>query len=109
MADVEAGSRMPLRAAHNRRELSGGPYLAECCHWLDLFELFQRFLRFGFLAWGGPVAQIAMLRKELVDEERWVSSSRFNAAFSATVRCGFQQSISSTTRVCLERFQASCR
>src|SRR5687768_1595735 len=43
-------------------------------HW----ELFRRFLRFGFLAWGGPVAQIAMLRKELVDEERWVSSNRFN-------------------------------
>ncbi len=43
-------------------------------HW----ELFLRFLRFGFLAWGGPVAQIAMLRKELVDDERWVSSGRFN-------------------------------
>jgi predicted dehydrogenase len=34
-------TRMPLRPSHNRRELSGGPYLAECCHWLDLFELFQ--------------------------------------------------------------------
>ena len=40
--------------------------------------LFARFLRFGFLAWGGPVAQIAMLRRELVDEERWISSDRFN-------------------------------
>jgi chromate transporter len=37
-----------------------------------------RFLRFGVLAWGGPVAQIAMLRHELVDEERWISSARFN-------------------------------
>jgi chromate transporter len=43
-------------------------------HW----QLFLRFLRFGFLAWGGPVAQIAMLRRELVDDERWVSSRRFN-------------------------------
>ncbi len=43
-------------------------------HW----QLFLRFLRFGFLAWGGPVAQIAMLRRELVEEEHWVSSSRFN-------------------------------
>jgi chromate transporter len=40
--------------------------------------LFLRFLRFGFLAWGGPVAQIAMLRRELVEEEQWVSSERFN-------------------------------
>src|SRR2546422_823057 len=37
-----------------------------------------RFLRFGLLAFGGPVAQIAMLRRELVDEEGWVTSSRFN-------------------------------
>src|SRR5689334_4184229 len=41
-------------------------------------KLFLRFLRFGFLAWGGPVAQIAMIRQELVDEERWVSNERFN-------------------------------
>jgi chromate transporter len=40
--------------------------------------IFARFLRFGLLAWGGPVAQIAMLRHELVDEERWVKSERFN-------------------------------
>ncbi len=29
-------------------------------------RLFLRFLHFGSLAWGGPVAQIAMIRKELV-------------------------------------------
>ncbi len=43
-----------------------------------LGKLFLRFLRFGFLAWGGPVAQIAMIRQELVEEERWVSEERFN-------------------------------
>lgn len=41
-------------------------------------RLFRRFLRFGLLAWGGPVAQIAMIRQELVDEEHWVSNERFN-------------------------------
>lgn len=41
-------------------------------------QIFVRFLRFGLLAWGGPVAQIAMVRRELVDEERWISSGRFN-------------------------------
>ena len=40
--------------------------------------LFLRFLRFGAMAFGGPVAQIAMIRRELVDEERWISSERFN-------------------------------
>lgn len=41
-------------------------------------KLFLRFLRFGLLAWGGPVSQIAMIRHELVDEEKWISSERFN-------------------------------
>ncbi len=40
--------------------------------------LFWRFLRFGLLAWGGPIAQIAMIREELVEEERWISRERFN-------------------------------
>jgi chromate transporter len=40
--------------------------------------LFLRFLHFGMLAFGGPVAQIAMIRRELVEEERWISSDRFN-------------------------------
>jgi len=41
-------------------------------------RLFLRFLRFGLLAWGGPVAQIAMIRQELVEEEGWISRERFN-------------------------------
>ena len=41
-------------------------------------QLFLRFLRFGLLAWGGPVAQIAMIRQELVEEESWISPERFN-------------------------------
>ncbi len=44
----------------------------------SLLEIFGRFLRFGFLAWGGPVAQIGMIKRELVEGERWVESSRFN-------------------------------
>src|SRR5688572_27012838 len=41
-------------------------------------KLFLRFLRFGLLAWGGPVAQIDMVRQELVAEEKWVSPGHFN-------------------------------
>lgn len=44
--------------------------------------IFFRFLRFGFLAWGGPVAQIAMIREELVEEEKWISPERFNRVLS---------------------------
>lgn len=40
--------------------------------------LFLQFLRFGVLAFGGPVAQIAMIRQELVETQRWISGERFN-------------------------------
>ena len=45
---------------------------------LSLPAIFGRFLRFGLLAWGGPVAQIGMIKRELVEEERWIEPSRFN-------------------------------
>jgi chromate transporter len=43
-----------------------------------LASLFARFLRFGLLAWGGPVAQIAMIKRELVEEQQWLTPQRFN-------------------------------
>jgi chromate transporter len=39
--------------------------------------LFIRFLKLGALAWGGPAPQIAMIRHECVDEERWVDEETF--------------------------------
>ncbi len=45
-------------------------------------QIFLRFLKFGFLAWGGPVAQIAMLKKELVEEEKWIDTEKFNRALA---------------------------
>ena len=42
-----------------------------------LGSIFIRFLKFGLLAWGGPAAQIAMISKECVDEEHWVSQETF--------------------------------
>lgn len=49
----------------------------------SLGALFGRFLRFGLLAWGGPVAQIAMIRRELVDELGWISAPQFNRLLAA--------------------------
>jgi chromate transporter len=40
-------------------------------------EIFLRFFKFGALAWGGPAAQIAMIKRECVDEEGWVSEESF--------------------------------
>jgi len=43
----------------------------------SLRSIFARFLKFGGLAWGGPAAQIAMIKRECVDEEGWVSEETF--------------------------------
>jgi chromate transporter len=40
-------------------------------------SIFARFLKFGALAWGGPAAQIAMIKRECVDELGWVSEESF--------------------------------
>ena len=34
-------------------------------------------LRFGFVSFGGPTAQIALLHGELVEKKKWISESRF--------------------------------
>ena len=39
--------------------------------------IFLRFLKFGCLAWGGPAAQIAMVKRECVDEEEWIDELSF--------------------------------
>lgn len=44
---------------------------------MTLLALFRRFLGFGFQAFGGPVAQIGVLKQHLVDEERWIEPERF--------------------------------
>src|SRR3954469_550882 len=43
----------------------------------SLGSIFLRFLKFGLLAWGGPAAQIAMIKHECVDEEHWISEAAF--------------------------------
>ncbi len=45
---------------------------------LTYAALFLRFLRFGLLAFGGPVAQIAMIRRDLIEREGWMSGAHFN-------------------------------
>ena len=51
--------------------MSDGPHIPQ-------LRLFLQFLRFGFLAWGGPVAQIGMIKRELVEEQGWIEPARFN-------------------------------
>jgi chromate transporter len=40
-------------------------------------EAFRYWLRLGFISFGGPAGQIAIMHRELVDERRWISERRF--------------------------------
>ncbi|OAQ58676.2 chromate transport protein [Pochonia chlamydosporia 170] len=48
--------------------------------YLKLFWFF--FYNFGLFAWGGPVAQIALIKERLVVQDKWISLPRFQRVFS---------------------------
>ena len=49
---------------------------------VPLRRLFSVFWRIGILSFGGPAAQIALMHRVLVEEERWLDESRFLSALS---------------------------
>ncbi|KAI9883266.1 MAG: glutamine-dependent NAD(+) synthetase [Watsoniomyces obsoletus] len=50
---------------------------------LGLWKLFWFFFyNFGLYAWGGPVAQIALIKQRLVVEDRWITLRRFQKVFA---------------------------
>jgi hypothetical protein len=50
---------------------------------LSLLRLFWYFFyNFGLFAWGGPVAQIALIKEQIVIKENWISLARFQRVFA---------------------------
>eukprot|EP01041_Mallomonas_annulata_P004359 gene4359-8674_t len=49
---------------------------------MSYLELFLIFLSFGCRAFGGPVAQINMMKEELIIEKKWISMDRFYRVYS---------------------------
>jgi chromate transporter len=41
------------------------------------WEAFRFWVKLGFISFGGPAGQIAIMHKELVERKRWVSNQRF--------------------------------
>src|SRR5438067_9188939 len=40
-------------------------------------EAFRFWLKLGFISFGGPTGQIAIMHRELVDRKKWISDNRF--------------------------------
>ena len=40
-------------------------------------EAFRFWLKLGFISFGGPAGQIAIMHEELVERRRWISEGRF--------------------------------
>ena len=40
-------------------------------------EVFWFWLKLGFISFGGPAGQIAIMHRQLVDDKRWISEARF--------------------------------
>jgi chromate transporter len=51
-------------------------------HLVPLRDAFRYWLKLGFINFGGPAGQIAIMHKGLVDENRWISNDRFLHALS---------------------------
>lgn len=44
---------------------------------IPFWEAFRFWLKLGFISFGGPAGQIAIMHKELVDKRRWLGEERF--------------------------------
>ena len=49
---------------------------------VSFFQALKFWLKLGFISFGGPAGQIAIMQRELVDERRWISQARFNHALN---------------------------
>jgi chromate transport protein ChrA len=44
-------------------------------------------LKLGFISFGGPAGQIAVMHQELVEQKRWISEKRFLHALNYCMLC----------------------
>lgn len=71
-------SASPLHS-HDDPGLDDNSNVPNMSYW-KLFWFF--FYNFGLFAWGGPVAQIALIKERLVIQDKWISLPRFQRVFS---------------------------
>ncbi len=71
MVPMSTGTRDDATPARSRRPREGRVDL------VPFWTAFRYWLRLGFVNFGGPAGQIAIMHDELVDRKRWISNNRF--------------------------------
>jgi chromate transporter len=61
----------------NLSELSPKIELVSETRSVSFWEAFRFWVKLGFISFGGPTGQIAIMHTELVEKKRWISESRF--------------------------------
>ncbi len=56
---------------------SPDPSVSETPSEVTLAQATRYWLRLGFISFGGPAGQIALMHRDLVDDKRWISEKRF--------------------------------
>mgnify|MGYP006348040425 FL=1 len=49
---------------------------------ISFWQAFKFWLKLGFISFGGPAGQIAVMHQELVEEKKWISEQRFMHALN---------------------------
>lgn len=78
--DIEPHTESPVPdPGHSASELEDNSNVPKLSY-IRLFWFF--FYNFGLFAWGGPVAQIALIKERLVVQDKWITLARFQRVFA---------------------------
>lgn len=61
----------------NQNPIENESILAETTMAVTFWEAFRFWVKLGFISFGGPTGQIAIMHSELVERKRWISESSF--------------------------------
>jgi chromate transporter len=67
-----AASHAPHIAASHAPRVSASPH-----HRVSFSEALRFWIKLGFISFGGPAGQIAIMHRELVERRRWIGEERF--------------------------------
>ncbi len=69
-------ARKPIAAADSKND-TGKNEIQSAKRVVTFAEAFRFWLKLGFISFGGPAGQIAIMHRELVERKRWLSEERF--------------------------------